>query len=684
MQQPAKFTNKLIDETSPYLLQHAHNPVDWYRWGDAAFDKAKAEDKPVLISIGYSACHWCHVMAHESFEDETAAGLMNENFINIKVDMEERPDVDQIYMKFVQMTTGRGGWPMNVFVTPDKLPFFGGTYFPPYPNHGMPSWRQVLTSVADAWHGRREELLQSAVDILGELRRTGLADTSAGNFSEALSERAYHSFLNSFDAKNGGFGGAPKFPAAMAMEFLLRYYNRTGDTKALEMVETTARKMANGGIYDHIGGGFHRYSVDAVWLVPHFEKMLYDNAQLIPVYLHLFQLTGETACRNTAVETLEYVRREMLSPDGGFYSTQDADSEGVEGKFFVWTPAEIEAVLGSDEARVFNFFYDVSDSGNFEGKNILNARMARADVSDAMKISLDQLDAILDRGRPLLFAEREKRIKPFRDEKIITAWNGLMLSAFAEAGYILGNLDYVDIARRNADFLLSSLRDDEGLLRTWKDGQAKLNAYIEDYANLADALITLFKVSGESTYLNEAKWLADKMITDFWDTENGGFYFTGNNHEDLILRNKDFFDNAAPSGNSVAADVMLKLARLFDDEKYERLAVTVLRLAGSQINRYPQGFGRLLSVIESYFGRRREIIIIGERGNELEAALREYYLPNDIIIFAGPDAAKYSAIPHLAGREMIDGKPTAYVCENFVCSRPASSVEELRNELREN
>ena len=684
MQQPAKFTNKLIDETSPYLLQHAHNPVDWYRWGDAAFDKAKAEDKPVLISIGYSACHWCHVMAHESFEDETAAGLMNENFINIKVDMEERPDVDQIYMKFVQMTTGRGGWPMNVFVTPDKLPFFGGTYFPPYPNHGMPSWRQVLTSVADAWHGRREELLQSAVDILGELRRTGLADTSAGNFSEALSERAYHSFLNSFDAKNGGFGGAPKFPAAMAMEFLLRYYNRTGDTKALEMVETTARKMANGGIYDHIGGGFHRYSVDAVWLVPHFEKMLYDNAQLIPVYLHLFQLTGETACRNTAVETLEYVRREMLSPDGGFYSTQDADSEGVEGKFFVWTPAEIEAVLGSDEARVFNFFYDVSDSGNFEGKNILNARMARADVSDAMKISLDQLDAILDRGRPLLSAEREKRIKPFRDEKIITAWNGLMLSAFAEAGYILGNSDYVDIARRNADFLLSSLRDDEGLLRTWKDGQAKLNAYIEDYANLADALITLFKVSGESTYLNEAKWLADKMITDFWDTENGGFYFTGNNHEDLILRNKDFFDNAAPSGNSVAADVMLKLARLFDDEKYERLAVTVLRLAGSQINRYPQGFGRLLSVIESYFGRRREIIIIGERGNELEAALREYYLPNDIIIFAGPDAAKYSAIPHLAGREMIDGKPTAYVCENFVCSRPASSVEELRNELQEN
>ncbi|HBR58088.1 MAG TPA: thioredoxin domain-containing protein, partial [Blastocatellia bacterium] len=575
MQQPAKFTNKLIDETSPYLLQHAHNPVDWYRWGDAAFDKAKAEDKPVLISIGYSACHWCHVMAHESFEDETAAGLMNENFINIKVDMEERPDVDQIYMKFVQMTTGRGGWPMNVFVTPDKLPFFGGTYFPPYPNHGSPSWRQILTSVADAWDGRREQLLQSAVDILGELRRTGIGDSPVTSISEALSERAYHSFLNSFDAKNGGFGGAPKFPAAMAMEFLLRYHVRTGDDKALEVVETTARKMANGGIYDHIGGGFHRYSVDAVWLVPHFEKMLYDNAQLIPVYLHLFQLTGETACRNTAVETLEYVRREMLSPDGGFYSTQDADSEGVEGKFFVWTPAEIEAVLGSDEARVFNFFYDVSDSGNFEGKNILNARMARADVSDAMKISLDQLDAILDRGRPLLFAEREKRIKPFRDEKIITAWNGLMLSAFAEAGYILGNLDYVDIARRNADFLLSSLRDDEGLLRTWKDGQAKLNGYIEDYANLADALITLFKVSGEPTYLDEAKWLADKMITDFWDTENGGFYFTGNNHEGLILRNKDFFDNAAPSGNSVAADVMLKLARLFDDEKYERLAVTV-------------------------------------------------------------------------------------------------------------
>ena len=420
MQNVKKMTNRLRDQTSPYLVQHAHNPVDWYPWGDEAFERAKAEDKPVLLSIGYSACHWCHVMANESFEDEATAKVMNDNFINIKVDMEERPDVDQIYMTFVQLTTGRGGWPMTVFITPDKMPFFGGTYYPPTPRYGMPSFRQILTSIADAYRDRRDEILNSANDILGELRRVSIVDASPAGFSADLLDSAFESFSRSFDAKNGGFGGAPKFPPSMSMEFLLRYWKRTGNERALEVAEKTARKMAEGGIYDQLGGGFHRYSVDAIWLVPHFEKMLYDNAQLIRIYLHLFQITKDAFYSRIAVETLEYVKREMLDERGGFYSTQDADSEGEEGKFFVWTPDGVKAILGDVDAQVFNFFYDVSDDGNFEGKNILNIHFTTDAAAKALKKSVHEIEEILERSRKKLFAEREKRIKPHRDEKVLT------------------------------------------------------------------------------------------------------------------------------------------------------------------------------------------------------------------------------------------------------------------------
>ena len=415
MQAPKKHTNRLIDETSPYLQQHARNPVDWYPWGEEAFEKAKREDKPVLVSIGYSACHWCHVMEHESFEDEATAKVMNDNFVNIKVDMEERPDVDQIYMTFVQLTTGRGGWPMNVFLTPDKLPFFGGTYFPPSPRYGMPSFQNVLLSIAESYRNNRDELLHSANDILGEIRRVSISDLAASGLTTDQLDSAFLSFSRSFDAVNGGFGGAPKFPPAMSLEFLMRYYKRTGDDNALKIARVTAEKMANGGIYDQLGGGFHRYSVDAVWLVPHFEKMLYDNAQLIRNYLHLWQITKDEFFRRVATETLEYVKREMLDASGGFYSTQDADSEGVEGKFFVWTPAEIEAILGEDDARLFNFFYDVSEEGNFEEKNILNVNYTVEAAARALKIDETQLTETLERGRRKLFDEREKRIKPFRD-----------------------------------------------------------------------------------------------------------------------------------------------------------------------------------------------------------------------------------------------------------------------------
>jgi uncharacterized protein YyaL (SSP411 family) len=726
-----KFINKLIDETSPHLLQHAHNPVEWYPWGDEAFERARAEDKPLLVSIGYSACHWCHVMEHESFEDEAVAAIQNEHFINIKVDMEERPDVDQIYMSFVQLTTGRGGWPMNVFITPDKLPFFGGTYFPPSPRYNMPSWPQLLTSIAEAWKERRDELLHSANDILGELRRMSVTEFASGGVDHALLETAYKSFIKSFDAKNGGFGGAPKFPPAMSLEFLLRYWKRTGDSGALEIVKKTAEKMAKGGIYDQLGGGFHRYAVDAIWLVPHFEKMLYDNAQLIRIYLHLYQIVKSESptsdvqspmsaeaefFKRIAVETLEYVRREMLDVSGGFYSSQDADSEGEEGKFFVWTVEEIEEVLGKDDAAVFCALYDVTTEGNFEGHNIPNIRGgATGDLgsdtgnskrkTENWRENIDSFQSsasssqLIDAMREKLFAVRETRVKPFRDEKVLTSWNGLMLAAFAEAAAVLDDDEYLEVAKRNADFLLENLMQkpdrEEGrngqveshalanaqasaftprLLRTWKDGRAKLNGYIEDYANLADGLIDLYQVSGEAKYLTAAKGLADAMITEFWDEENGGFYFTSNDHEELIVRNKDFFDNATPSGNSVAADVLLKLAKFYGDEKYERFGAAVLRLASAQVKRFPSGFGRLLATAEFYLANVKEVAIVGAKGSELEREVWAEYRPFKVLAIGESD----EGVPLLIGREKIDEQTTAYVCENFVCQRPVTDTDELR------
>ncbi len=668
MEIPKKFTNRLIDETSPYLLQHAHNPVDWYAWGDEAFERANAEDKPVLVSIGYSACHWCHVMEHESFEDEATAAIMNEHFINIKVDMEERPDVDQIYMNFVQLTTGRGGWPMNVFLTPDKRPFFGGTYFPPAPRYGMASWQQILASIAEAYKTKRNELENSANDIVGELRRLSIVEAASGGLSPDLLDAAFASFTRTFDTVNGGFGGAPKFPPAMSLEFLLRYHHRTGDDKTLSIVTFTLDKMARGGIYDQLGGGFHRYAVDAIWLVPHFEKMLYDNAQLIRVYLHAFQVTGDEFYKQIAIETLEYVRREMLDESGGFYSTQDADSEGEEGKFFVWTPEQVAEVLGEKDAEDFCAYFDVTPNGNFESNNILNIKnpVAIAPGSDTF-----------DDARSKLFAEREKRIKPHRDEKILTAWNGLMLAAFADAAAVLANDEYLEIAKNNAEFIQTQLQKDGRLQRTWKNGTAKLNGYVEDYANVADGLICLYQVSGEIKYLTEAKRLADLMITEFWDDENGGFFFTSNDHEELIVRNKDFYDNATPSGNSVAADVLLRLAKLLADERYERFAVTVLRLTASQLRRYPQGFGHALAAMEFHLAATKEIAVIGEKGNELGRNILAKYLPNVVIAMSSKPESDAGMIPLLKDRGMIDKKPTVYVCEDFVCQRPVSSQAEV-------
>jgi uncharacterized protein YyaL (SSP411 family) len=664
--------NHLIHETSPYLLQHAENPVEWYPWGEEAFEKARRENKPVLLSIGYSACHWCHVMAHESFEDEQIAQLMNENFVNIKVDREERPDLDQIYMSAVQMMTHHGGWPMTVFLTPDAVPFYGGTYFPPQDRYNMPGFPKVLIGVAEAYRDRQDDIRETGTSLVNELKRLSATGGSDYPIELELLDAAYAGIVRTYDSINGGFGGAPKFPPAMTLEFLLRTHARTGKRDALEMVSHTCRKMANGGIYDQLGGGFHRYSTDARWLVPHFEKMLYDNALLSRLYLHYFQVSEEAFARETVEGILDYVLREMTHAEGGFYSTQDADSEGHEGKFFVWTMDEIRAALGEDDARIFSAYYNITDTGNFEGKNIPNVT----------RTAEPEWRASLEESKRKLFGLREQRIKPDRDEKVLTAWNGLMLASFAEAGVVLNRPDYTNAARRNAEFVLSNLRRDGSLLRTWKDGIAKFNAYLEDYAFLIEGLVTLFETTGESRWLNEALALTDRMIREFWDEDAGGFFFTGKSHESLIVRSKDYFDNATPSGNSVAALVLARLATLTNKESYRNLAIAVLREVGDQIRRYPSGFGYALSAADFLLSTPKEIAIVGKDAADIELLLAETwrrYLPNKVV--APSIAGDTATIPLLENRPLVNDLATAYVCEHYTCKQPVTEISALREQL---
>jgi uncharacterized protein YyaL (SSP411 family) len=668
----AEFTNHLINESSPYLLQHAHNPVDWYPWGEAAFAKARSENKPVLLSIGYSACHWCHVMAHESFEDEDIAKLMNELFVNIKVDREERPDLDQIYMNAVQMMTHHGGWPMTVFLTPDGVPFYGGTYFPPQDRYNMPGFPRVLISVAEAYRDRQNEIAETGTSLLNELKRLSEPSGSDRPIEKELLDAAYAEMMKSYDSINGGFGGAPKFPPAMALEFLLRTYVRTGDEDALDMVQHTTEKMARGGIYDQLGGGFHRYSTDSKWLVPHFEKMLYDNALLSRLYLHYFQVSQSPLPRETAEGILDYVLREMTDPAGGFYSTQDADSEGHEGKFFVWDLAEIKSALGEAESAAFISHYNVTEGGNFEGKNILNVNPSAEPPSSE--------------SRRKLFELREQRIKPDRDEKIITAWNGLMLASFAEAGVILDRPDYTDAARKNADFILSNLKRDGFLLRTYKDGVAKFNAYLEDYAFFIEGLVTLFETTGEFRWLNEAIALTDRMIEEFWDEAGAGFFFTGKSHENLIVRSKDYFDNAIPAGNSVAADALLRLAILTDNQRYRDLAQAVVGEMADSVRRYPSGFGYALSAMDFLLSSPKEVAIVGKDAADIQPLLHETwrrYLPNKVVApgFSGASDGIHT-IPLLQSRSLVNGQATAYVCHNYTCKQPVTTPKALAAELQ--
>jgi hypothetical protein len=681
-----KHTNNLINETSPYLLQHAHNPVDWYPWGEPALAKARTENKPILLSIGYSACHWCHVMEHESFENEEIAKLMNENFVNIKVDREERPDLDQIYMNAVQMMTGHGGWPMTMFLTPDGVPFYGGTYFPPSDRYNMPGFPRVLLSVAEAYRSQPDQVASTSTAMLGELRRIGLSEPSREMLTGELLDASYRRIAASYDRLNGGFGSAPKFPPAMTLDFLLHTFHRTGASDALQMVQETATKMANGGMYDQLGGGFHRYSVDAKWLVPHFEKMLYDNALLSSLYLHLYQVTKNPDARRTAAETLDYVVREMTDPSGGFYSSQDADSEGHEGKFFVWSRQEILDALGKPDADLFCEYFDVTEEGNFEGRNILNVSRPLEDVAVSNKISIEQLRAALAAGRQTLFDIRERRVKPGRDEKVLTAWNGLMLSSFAEASAILEQTDYRRVAEANASFLLNHLQHDGLLLRTYKDGEAKLNAYLEDYACLIHGLLSLYEATGTLKWIESAISLADRMIEEFWDDESGGFFFTGKSHERLIVRSKEFLDNATPSGNSIATLSLLRLSLLTGNEDYRRLGITVLRLLADQIRRYPSAFGLALAALDFYLDAPVEIALVGDRADarlsELLQAVWQTYVPNRVIALCteGHEEAA-DLIPLFSNRNTLESQPTAFICQNYVCRAPAHTTAELLEQL---
>ncbi len=660
--------NRLGTETSPYLLQHAENPVDWYPWGEEAFALAKSQDKPVLLSVGYSACHWCHVMEHESFEDPDTASLMNERFVNIKVDREERPDVDGLYMEAVVAMTGQGGWPMTVFLTPDGRPFYGGTYYPPEPRMGMPSFREVLLAVDQAYREKRGDLEQQADALVEALRQGASQSPSHDPLTTELLTAAVVGLRRQFDSTHGGFGGAPKFPPASSLEFLLRMHHRNEAEDTLEMVRVTLDRMAAGGMYDQLGGGFHRYSVDAVWLVPHFEKMLYDNALLASAYLHGWTVMGEDRYRRIVEETLDYLIREMRLSEGGFASAQDADTEGEEGLTYTWTEREIRQLLAADAAEAVISRFGVTSQGNFEGRSILY------DSAPTVEVKPDALQTLLE--------ARAKRPQPLRDDKVLAAWNGLVLAAFAEAGRRLDRADYLAVAADLVEFLLGPLSDDHGrLLRTYRNGEAKIAGYLEDYANVANGLLELYFATGAVRWLEEARRLAEIALEHFGDRDHGGFFVSPSDGEELVARRKEFDDHPTPSGNSMMAYVLLRLARIFGEPEYERSAVGVFRVSHALIERAPSALGHMLSALDLHFSSPREVALIGTSPELREAALAGFE-PNTVYAFAaGSDDPALERIPLLTGKTLVDGRPAAYVCQSFACQAPVTEPDELRRAL---
>ena len=681
-------TNRLIQEKSPYLLQHAYNPVEWYPWGDEAFAKARQEDKPVFLSIGYSTCHWCHVMERESFEDPEIAALLNRWFVSIKVDREEHPDLDQVYMSAVTALTGQGGWPLTVFLTPDRRPFFGGTYFPPERRWQMAGMRELLPAVAEAWKTKREEILRSAEQLtaaLNERSQTG----APGTLSLEMLHAAFNQAAASFDASAGGFGAAPKFPRSHELSFLLRYWARTGAGQALEMATTTLDHLAQGGIHDHVGGGFHRYSTDARWLVPHFEKMLYDQALLACTYLEAYRAARRAEYADAARDIFDYVLRDLTDPRGGFYSAEDADSEGEEGKFYVWTPEEILRVVGQEEGELFNRFYGVTPDGHFEHRtSILHVEQPIEAFAKLKGLDAEQLAHRLAASRARLLAARSERIRPHRDDKILTSWNGLMIAAFADGGATLDEPRYLAAARRAAEFILTTLLRDGRLLRRYRDGEARYPGTLEDYACFIDGLLALYEAEFDPRWLSHAKQLGAQMLDRFQDAQGGGFFLRGDDEAPLIVRSKELYDGAMPSGNSVAVSVLLRLGRLTADRALEGAGRKALEAFARTLEQTPFAFPHMFSAMDIALGPTQEIVIAGDLASpdtrRMVRAVQERFLPRAVTVLhpPGPSGAAIEAlIPYVKAQGSLNGRPTAYLCQNFACDLPATDPAAFAQQL---
>jgi len=683
--EPDHPANRLAGETSPYLLQHAHNPVEWYPWGFEALERARAETKPIFLSIGYSACHWCHVMERESFENPEIAELMNEHFVNIKVDREERPDLDSIYMAAVQAMTGHGGWPMSVFLTPDLQPFFGGTYYPPTDSRGMAGFPRVLLSVSKAWDERRDEIVSSAAEMTEQLNAMSQVPSAGdGTLDARLLDRATQALVRAFDPTYGGFGSAPKFLHTMDLRGLLRHYARTNDSQALHIVRLTLDKMARGGIYDHLGGGFARYSTDERWLAPHFEKMLYDNALMTTVYLEAYQVTRDAEYARVARETLDYILERMTDPEGGFYSTEDADSEGVEGKYYVWSLEEVSKILGTEKAKTFAYVYGVTEQGNWEKTNILHLPKTVAQAAAMLGRGETELRTELAQSRANLLAVRATRIAPAKDTKILTSWNGLMLSPMAEGSRILGEERYLDAARKAASFLLDRMMTSDGLLlHSIRDGQAKLNGYLDDYANLVDGLTRLYEACGEPRWIESALRLAEVMIAEFLDREEGSFFYTGRNHEALIARTKELYDNATPAANSMVATALLRLGALTDRSELTDIGRSALESVRLVMEKAPTAAGQALIALDFLLAAPKEFAVVANpEDGEFRAVLETLasrFMPHKVVAprRIGGASASPKVVPLLADRTVRDGRTTVYVCERMTCQAPVVGVAGL-------
>ena len=676
--------NRLASETSPYLAQHAENPVDWYPWGEEALARARREDKPILLSIGYAACHWCHVMAHESFEDDETARVMNEMFVNIKVDREERPDLDSIYMQATQAMTGHGGWPMTVFLTPDTVPFYTGTYFPPEDRHGMPSFRRVLHAVADAYRSRRSGVEETAAKMRELYANTTLPGTATGQLTAQTLDRAYRAIAQRYDARNGGFDDAPKFPQAMTLDFLLRYWRRTTTDYALEMVATSFRKMARGGIYDHLGGGFHRYAVDAIWLVPHFEKMLYDNALLARLGTHLWQATRDSEVRRVTEETIDWVAREMTATTGGFYSSLDADSEGHEGTFYVWTREELDRALGDDGALAAAY-WGVTGEPNFEGKHILYAPYEIGVVAARADVTVDDVAESVANARAVLLARRARRERPGRDEKILAAWNGLMLRGVADAARAFSRDDYRTLAVANGEFLLREMVRDGRVMRSHTAGVTRIPGFLEDHAAVALGFLDLYALTFDDRWLAAAHRIADAVDEWFWDESANAYFDTARDHETLLTRPRDVTDNAVPAGTSLAVDLQLRLGELLGDAARRERALRVLGSLSEPVARYASAFGHLLGAADMAVHGAVEVALAGDPASydfrALADAVGGEYVPSLVIAGGAVRADGSVDVPLLADKVARDSRATAYVCRQHLCDEPTTDPSALPAQL---